>query len=105
MDLLLLLVQVVVLQVLGYDLCQRLTVPGAASARYASHRAWEWIGPAALGGGRTFAWLNQFRRLRVRYDKRADIHEAYLSLGCALICWQSLRKTWITLSGCQFCSV
>jgi hypothetical protein len=21
---------------------------------------------------RTFAWLNQFRRLRVRYDKRAD---------------------------------
>jgi transposase len=31
---------------------------------------------------RTFAWLNQFRRLRVRYDKRADIHEAFLSLGC-----------------------
>ena len=25
-------------------------------------------------------------RLRVRYDKRADIHEAFLSLGCALIC-------------------
>jgi hypothetical protein len=25
----------------------------------------------------TFAWLNQFRRLRVRYDKRADIHEAF----------------------------
>ncbi|HEV3215505.1 MAG TPA: IS5 family transposase [Vicinamibacterales bacterium] len=45
---------------------------------------------------RTFAWLNQFRRLRVRYDKRADIHEAFLSLGCALICWHSLRKTWIT---------
>jgi len=44
---------------------------------------------------RTFAWLSQFRRLRVRYDKRADIHQAFLSLGCALICWQSLRKTWI----------
>jgi len=42
---------------------------------------------------RTFAWLSQFRRLRVRYDKRADIHEAFLSLGCALICWQFLRKT------------
>ena len=40
-----------------------------------------------------FAWLNQFRRLRVRYDKRADIHEAFLSLGCAWICWQSLRRT------------
>ena len=34
---------------------------------------------------RTFAWHNQFRRLRARYDKRADIHEAFLSLGCALI--------------------
>jgi len=33
---------------------------------------------------------------RTRYDKRADIHEASLSLGCALICWQSLRKTSIT---------
>ncbi len=43
-------------------------------------------------GERRFAWLNQFRRLRVRYDKRADIHEAFLSLGCAWICWQSLRK-------------
>jgi len=40
----------------------------------------------------TFAWLNHFRRLRVRYDKRADIHEALFSFGSALICWQSLRK-------------
>jgi hypothetical protein len=36
------------------------------------------------------------RHLHVRYDKRTDIHEAFLSLGCALICWQSLRKTWST---------
>jgi transposase len=41
---------------------------------------------------RTFAWLSQFRRLRVRYDKRADIHEGFLSLGCALTCSQFLRK-------------
>ena len=41
---------------------------------------------------RMFAWLNPFRRLRVRYDKRADIHDAFPSLGCALICWQSLRS-------------
>ena len=27
---------------------------------------WRWVVE------RTFAWLNQFRRLRVRYDKRAD---------------------------------
>ena len=29
----------------------------------------------------------EFRRLRIRYGKRADIHEAFLSLGCAVICW------------------
>jgi hypothetical protein len=47
-----------------------------------------------------------FRRLRMRYDKRADIHEACLSLGCALICWQSLQKTSITgLSECPFSSL
>jgi transposase len=28
---------------------------------------WRWVVE------RTFAWLNQFRRLRVRYEKRADI--------------------------------
>jgi hypothetical protein len=50
----------------------------------------------ALGRRAYLSWLNQFRRLRVRYDKRADIHEAFLALGCALICWQSLRKTWRT---------
>jgi transposase len=32
-------------------------------------------------GERTLAWLNQFRRLRIRYGKRANIHEAFLSLG------------------------
>jgi transposase len=33
---------------------------------------WRWVVE------RTFAWLNQFRRLRVRYDKRTGIHEALL---------------------------
>jgi len=47
---------------------------------------WRWVVE------RTFAWLNQFRRLRVRYDKRVDIHEAFLSLTCTLICWRALRK-------------
>ncbi len=35
---------------------------------------------------RTLAWLHQFRRLRTRYERRADIHEAFLSFGCSLIC-------------------
>ena len=40
---------------------------------------------------RTFAWLNQFRRLRVRYERRADMHLAFLTVGCILICWKFLE--------------
>lgn len=40
---------------------------------------------------RTLAWLHQFRRLRVRYERRADIHEAFLSIGCLLICFNTLQ--------------
>ena len=43
-------------------------------------------GQAALGRGRTFAWLHQFKRLRVRYERRADLHQAFLTLGCCVIC-------------------
>ncbi len=39
---------------------------------------------------RTLAWLNRYRRLTVRYERRADIHQAFLTLGCALICWSYL---------------
>ena len=46
---------------------------------------WRWVVE------RTFAWLNQFR-LRVRYEKRADIHEAFLALACALLCWNALAQ-------------
>jgi hypothetical protein len=27
--------------------------------------------------------------------KAADIHQAFLSLGCALICWSFLRADWV----------
>ena len=47
--------------------------------------------------GRTFPWLNQFRRLRVRYEKRADIHEAFLVSGCILICWKFLRASRVAI--------
>ena len=41
---------------------------------------------------RTLAWLHQFRRLRIRYERRADIHEAFLSLGCSIICLRRLNS-------------
>ena len=42
---------------------------------------------------RTLSWLHQFRRLRIRYERRADIHEAFLTLGCIVICWRTLANT------------
>ena len=35
---------------------------------------------------RTLAWLARYRRLSVRYERRADIREAFLYLGCSLMC-------------------
>jgi transposase len=35
---------------------------------------------------RTRAGLHQFRRLRIRYERLPEIHEAFLAIGCALIC-------------------
>jgi transposase len=42
---------------------------------------------------RTISWLHQHRRLERRYDRRADIHEAFLTIGCALICHQQLQRS------------
>jgi transposase len=41
---------------------------------------------------RTLAWLSRFRRLTVRYERRADIHEAFLLLGCILITWDAVQR-------------
>jgi len=45
---------------------------------------------------RTVSWLNRFRRLRVRDERRADIHQAFLNLACAVICFRFLQRI-------QFC--
>ena len=34
---------------------------------------------------RTLAWLTRYRRLAVRHERRADIHQAFLTLGCCLV--------------------
>jgi transposase len=40
---------------------------------------------------RSLSWLHQFRRLLVRFERRADMHEALLVLGCCLICLRKLQ--------------
>jgi hypothetical protein len=31
--------------------------------------------------------------LRVRYERRPDIHQAFLILGCAIICHRTLQRS------------
>ena len=42
---------------------------------------------------RTFAWLHHFKRLLVRYDRRQEIHEAFLAIGCCLVCFRRLQNS------------
>jgi transposase len=39
----------------------------------------------------TIALLHQFRRLAIRWERRLDIHQGFLTLACALICWRRLQ--------------
>jgi transposase len=41
---------------------------------------------------RTFAWLHAHKRLAIRWEYRADIHEALVKLACCLICWRCLER-------------
>jgi IS5 family transposase len=44
---------------------------------------------------RSLAWLVGYRRLQVRYERRADVLLGFVHLACALICLRSLRaSTW-----------
>jgi transposase len=42
---------------------------------------------------RSLSWLHQHRRLLVRYERRADVHESLMSVTCCLICWRRLEKS------------
>ena len=41
--------------------------------------------------GQAIALLHWFCRLRIRWEIRDDSCEAFLSLGCAIICWRRLK--------------
>ncbi|MEU9575415.1 IS5 family transposase [Streptomyces massasporeus] len=42
---------------------------------------------------RAFAWLHQFKRLRIRYERRADLHAGLLQLACSVMCLRRLRAS------------
>jgi hypothetical protein len=39
------------------------------------------------------ARLHHFKRVFVRYDRRDEIHEAFLALGCCLVCFRRLQNS------------
>jgi transposase len=40
----------------------------------------------------TFARLHQFKRLLLRYQRRAEMHHALLALACCLVCFRRLKE-------------
>ncbi|MCC6347752.1 MAG: IS5 family transposase [Nitrospirales bacterium] len=51
--------------------------------RTARHKARRWVVE------RTHSWLNRFRRLLIRWEKRADTFLAMLHLACGIITWRA----------------
>jgi transposase len=80
----------------GYDsepLRRELAIRGIDSEiarRYTEHGSG--LGKTRWVVERTIAWLHGFRRLRIRYERLPEIHEAFLKLGCCLICWNFLQQ-------------
>ncbi|MFI6277055.1 IS5 family transposase [Streptomyces sp. NPDC050988] len=42
---------------------------------------------------RAFAWLHHFKRLRIRYEHRADLHQGLLEIACSIICLRRLSRS------------
>ncbi len=80
----------------GYDypFCRDLLRQRGIAVRFArrGHESRERLGRWRWVVERTFAWLHQFRRLRIRYERRAELHQAFLSLPCSLICWKFIDR-------------
>ena len=58
-----------------------------AIKREAGFRARRWVVE------RTHSWLNRFRRILTRWEKRADTYLAMLHLACGLISWRAADWT------------
>lgn len=41
----------------------------------------------------TLAMLHQFKRLRVRDDRDDAVHEAFMTIACAIMCWRRLHSS------------
>ncbi|WP_392972972.1 IS5 family transposase [Streptomyces sp. LN245] len=79
----------------GYDKYRRLLRARGITPKFARKGTAHGSGPGKTRWvvERTFAWLHQFKRLRIRYEIRADLHLALLQLACSIICLRRLRTS------------
>lgn len=40
----------------------------------------------------TIAWYHGMKRLRIRWERRDDIHEAFLGLATCIICYRHVQR-------------
>lgn len=50
---------------------------------------------------RTHSWLAGFEKLRIRFERRLDIHLALLTLACAIICLRFVESVLLAALNCQ----
>ncbi len=41
----------------------------------------------------TFTLLHQLKRFAMRWERRLELHDPFVSLTCNIICWQRLKKS------------
>lgn len=66
----------------GYEDCIKSRWEEQQHLKMPGYRARRWVCE------RTHSWLNRFRRLLVRWEKKVTNYEAMLHLACALIVWK-----------------
>jgi putative transposase len=59
----------------GEEASEKATIPG--------YRARRWVVE------RTHSWMNRFRRLLIRWEKKTRNYEAFLHLACAFISYRA----------------
>ena len=66
--------------------------PRQAGDRQAGRRARQRAGRVALGGGANPGMAASVPQTASGYEQRDDVHEAFLSIGCSLICFRLLSS-------------
>ena len=70
----------------GFTLHLRTRGEEVAGKREAGKKARRWVVE------RTHSWLNRFRRILIRWDKKPENYLALLHFACAIITWRTVLK-------------